>query len=445
MTVAAGLKVSHYNFLVRRDGAHILYNAATGSFIRIRDDVAAALKAKRVPDGLPEDSLAMLMQAGALEDGSQRSGILSRFELQKYNRDHVGFTIAPTIECNYACWYCYQNERRYTGAMTERVQDELVSFIERVTGGAKSFHINWFGGEPLLAVNVIESVSRKVADRLKDKRVRQANSSLITNGLLLNDRTVGILLAAGVTTAQVSIDNLVHRPPTHRGMVLDDGRLSPILENVLKYRHQIDFSLRINVSDMEEADVADMERILRETGLKDRAYLARVENNKEECKSQRPGVVAGMAKRKRFAAVKRDFASSPQEMLDLAQKSLKPRAHFCGATDGSLYVIDFRGDVSRCFFSAGVPEEKIGNVAELAYEVDPALVFDVKSPIDKMWQEFSPSKSVDCKNCRVLPLCMGGCSHARILKGAASPPCESIKYNINRFVREIGTRLPLDA
>src|ERR1700722_17089620 len=116
------MQVSTYNFFTSVDAGVIVYNAAEGTFTRVDAPTALALKRRSVP-ALPPDSLAKLVAAGVLHDGNQRTRIQGRFDLNRFATTHINITLAPTIECNLACWYCYQNNRRYIGAMDQATQD----------------------------------------------------------------------------------------------------------------------------------------------------------------------------------------------------------------------------------------------------------------------------------------------------------------------------------
>lgn len=428
------MKVSGYNFFVPSSEGGIIFNAAEGTFTKVNGSTFSALKRKQIPE-LPQEYLDELLASGILEDGRQVSRIRSQFELRKFSGTHVNITIAPTIECNLSCWYCYQNERRHFGVMSQETQNATLRFIEAATLGKQTFNVDWFGGEPLLAEDLI---SRLTTDIKKGDfgKARYVGGSIITNGLLLNDANVAMLMDGGIQQVQVSVDRLRHSPPKHRGLLMEDGRPSPILENILRYSSRLKVFIRINVSNLPDGELAIIEDELRMRGLRENAYLARVEDNIAECSGPGRAIQGGLT-RKAFAKAKGEFGRGTQAYLDMMQKALTPKVSFCGATSGSLYVIDHRGDISRCFISAGVSEEKIGNVNDLT----PAPAAHT-TEADQRWKTYSPFNYESCVNCRVLPLCMGGCSHARVLHGAIRPPCESIKHNINRYVREIGARLP---
>ena len=66
----------------------------------------------------------------------------------KFSKRIFRLTIAPTLDCNFDCPYCYENRRN--GKMSEEVQDALIDFIQNsVTSETSVMDISWYGGEPL--------------------------------------------------------------------------------------------------------------------------------------------------------------------------------------------------------------------------------------------------------------------------------------------------------
>lgn len=433
----ARMQVSDYNFLTARDDGGIIYNAAKGTFTAVDVQTFEALARKQIP-ALDPPFLDQLTKAGIVHDGTQKDMIRARFDLARFSGTNVVFTMAPTIECNLACWYCYQNERRHLGTMDRATEEASLAFIWAAAAGKKSFSVDWFGGEPLLAAPLIERVTQRLVAMSEETGPRYAGGMIITNGLLFDAGIVAMLRRGGIDRAQVSIDRLRHVPPKCRGLLDRAGEPSAILQNVLKFRNSLNFSIRINMSAISDEERASIEQVLDRHDLRAISYVSRVENNLAECSSLggKIGVENGLT-RKAYAAVKRTFASPDQDGLDAVQSQLTPRRGYCGATNGGLFVIDHRGDVSRCFFSAGVADERIGNVHDMALTGED----ETPNPVEARWRGYTPFDYASCSECRVLPLCMGGCSHARVLHDAIKPPCESIKYNITTYVREIATRL----
>ena len=70
-----------------------------------------------------------------------------------------------------------------------------------------SLSVAWFGGEQLLAADVIESLSKRLMAPAEEKGV-DYRASIITNAYLLTQDVIDMLSAVKVTSAQVTIDGL---------------------------------------------------------------------------------------------------------------------------------------------------------------------------------------------------------------------------------------------
>ncbi len=70
--------------------------------------------------------------------------------------------------------------------MSKKVQDDVIALAERLldTSGAGSIDVTWFGGEPFLAPDIIESLSERLI-RVAEKHQAAYHADIITNGYLL--------------------------------------------------------------------------------------------------------------------------------------------------------------------------------------------------------------------------------------------------------------------
>jgi len=112
--------------------------------------------------------------------------------------------LMPTEACNFRCVYCYE-----TFAL-KRMRPDVVTGVKRLLSQRASdltlLLLSWFGGEPLLAPDIMEDVmghARGLAARNPDLAIR---ADATTNGSLLNDAMADRLFAAGVRDFQISLD-----------------------------------------------------------------------------------------------------------------------------------------------------------------------------------------------------------------------------------------------
>lgn len=113
-------------------------------------------------------------------------------------------TILPTEQCNLRCTYCY--EAFELGHMEAGVVTAIKQLITNRITELHKLSVDWFGGEPLLAMDVIEEISG-LAQQLADLHPElEYKSSITTNGVLLTSEYAQRLSAVGVRHLHVSLD-----------------------------------------------------------------------------------------------------------------------------------------------------------------------------------------------------------------------------------------------
>ena len=77
-----------------------------------------------------------------------------------YREDLLNLIIVPTTACNFACPYCFE-PKKSSKVMTVEVMDGIISFINSHTK-AEDLYLTWYGGEPLLAFNIIRTLYNRI-------------------------------------------------------------------------------------------------------------------------------------------------------------------------------------------------------------------------------------------------------------------------------------------
>lgn len=118
--------------------------------------------------------------------------------------DRLQLILMPTEACNFRCIYCYESFRHKR--MEPWVVSGVKALMTRRAPGLQSLLLTWFGGEPLLALDIIRDLMRH-GERLRREHPRIALSSdITTNGWNLTRDVFGELLLLGVTKFQISFD-----------------------------------------------------------------------------------------------------------------------------------------------------------------------------------------------------------------------------------------------
>ena len=141
----------------------MLYNTFTTSLVELTNDLYNDIFIEK---NFSHSEVTLLFNMGFLVDDSYdeaRAMENIRCEVIKNSSEKIAnIIIAPTLECNAHCFYCFENGYR-KGNMTIETADALIDFLVRNWNGNK-LGITWFGGEPLLASDIIDYVSRKLGE-----------------------------------------------------------------------------------------------------------------------------------------------------------------------------------------------------------------------------------------------------------------------------------------
>ena len=155
------MKYSQFNHItpIPNSNDYLLANFGSGHLARLDP---FQKKLFELAMDLPEDHTLVLRwkQAGFLTDLDEIGQI--RAQVQDHYRKYDQLTdkvfrlmLHVTSACNFSCPYCFQERRG--GAMSRDVQDAVVRYVrlQLSTGRFRKLTVGWFGGEPLLAPEVI--------------------------------------------------------------------------------------------------------------------------------------------------------------------------------------------------------------------------------------------------------------------------------------------------
>lgn len=425
------MKLSRYNILRQYDDATIFFNAATcalavvdENFLRVLGDVKnnsydeAKYDAQLISD---------MKSSGCLveDDVDELERLEFYRNLSKYDMTHFGLTIAPTLDCNFRCKYCFETHPK--GKMSSETQAALVKFAASRLERAKNFSVTWYGGEPLLAKEIIWSLSEKFLELCAASSV-EYKSFIVTNASLLEDSDVEQFKKYKIRGAQITIDGIKEVHDNRRRSITNESTFDLLIDRAnLLLNNGLSVVIRINI-DKDNIDRVDelldilAERIDKREDLK--IGFGQVAVYTDICKS----IENDCYNNAQFANI----------MLPLYKKVLaqgftvnkmaaypEPRVNFCCVDYANSFVIDNRGELYRCWNHVGDLKMSSGNVNDLNEEFSKNYL---------SWIQWNPIKHPKCRECDCLPICMGGCPDAMRTSEDGQPVCGRVKYNLEKVL-----------
>lgn len=414
-------KKSKFNIYSLDGEKLIIYNTLSGGLISLKEnyledfndfDYNGKCQNKELEDNLKKGK--MIVE----EDMDENKYIDIMHNIQKYNNYHVSLTIAPTLECNFACTYCYEAGRRYT-SMNHEIEDKIIEYLDaNLEKENKTLHITWYGGEPLLKTDTIYRISKHIASK-----GYTYTSGIVTNGYLLDYEIGKKLKECSISHIQVTIDG---PPEIHdkRRMLLNGGpTFEKIMENVSEICNETNISIRVNIDRDNLKKVAEMLDIFDTYNLKGKVgvYLAPVDNINGTCSQ------SNCLSSKEFADVNAEFYEKYNyrgySNINLPTSNL----YICGAINPYSLIISPNGDLYKCWDDIGNNSEKVGNISE-GISLTPKNV---------SWISYDYMIDSECNSCEILPICMGGCPNFNMKGGQKK--CHPLKYNHEKIIKMIIT------
>ena len=420
-----GIRPSFYNYITALpNGERLLFNFYTLNLMVVKPedvpDVERLLAHSEVTTSSEQtkELQELLVQKGFIIDADidERDLLRQSHYASVTQRDQLTLTIAPTLDCNFRCVYCYQHRSR--GGMTPEVEEAVLRFTEEQLAEEGILYIVWFGGEPLLQMDVIERLTKGLRAICERKKSRYS-ARIITNAYLLDAACVERLLGCDVSSAQVTLDGPadVHdaRRPTKNGR----PTFSRILNNLIEASQRMNISVRMNVDQRNQDRILDLMDILKEKGLREKVgfYLGKTYPYTDVCADVATCCIGDME----FNLL------SLETLMDMVEQGFTSlfnmptsHDHHCVADCEHTYVITPTGGLAKCWNEIDSPDAWCGHLLE---PLTTAML-----EIKRRWQSIDPFER-ECADCLLLPICMGGCPYVLGLTGERD--CHPWKHHID--------------
>ena len=223
-----------------------LMNTFTDTQIVVSPDVGALLDWLEAqpaePDGLSvteREAADTLMAHGFLvpDREAERQALDEYFRVVREDTSELRVTVLTTLQCNFACDYCYQGDHgdynQHAAKMSMETAERVAAWTEAKLDevAPQGFALTFFGGEPLLNLPVTYYLAERLWHACQARGVRM-HVNLITNGLLLTPEVVDRLLPFGLAGVKVTLDGDRETHDRMRPLRGGQGTFDRIIRNV---------------------------------------------------------------------------------------------------------------------------------------------------------------------------------------------------------------------
>lgn len=400
------MKYSIYNtILPLSENLGLVYSGATDQFLVYKRNLTPLLLSSS-PDKLATEAPGLYSEL--VKCGAVVSDEIDEFaNLKCYSREientvkSYRLIVNPTIDCNFKCWYCYEDHIAGSKMDTDILNRVLLLISNILTKHSEleTFNLSFFGGEPLLYYN---EIVRPILNHCRQECLRynvRLTVGFTSNGYLIDDTIVSHLMEGNEPKSfQITLDGNRERHNRTRFPMRGQGSYDRILSNInLLLNKGIEVILRINYT---AANILSVREVLKDINVIDndkRKLLTisfhrvwqdhRVQELPESILTDTVDLF-----RKEFSNVSDAFSMN---------NFRKP----CYADLVNEAVINFDGNVFKCTARDFSAENKCGVLTK-----DGNIIWD-----KNIESRFNAKLSRPiCHTCRLLPLCGGGCSQKSV-------------------------------
>lgn len=343
---------------------------------------------------------------------------LTESVLSNYNpkTDIMSLVIAPTMSCNYRCSYCFEANRGNlcNSFMTDDIIDDIIKFLNnqyKIFSRTKTLQIKWFGGEPLLHIDMIEKIVKRIKMDFANENGIRLKQMIITNGKLLTLDVAKRLEALNIKKAQITIDGM---PTTYAKMKgCQESDFYTVVENIKNCQDFLNPYIRVNIADYNKNEIKELIDYLDDNGVKVYVGFQYVRQYTDEYTDKTAVDTSSYLQiREELAAYikkeKKNITTNIAPLNGCYGCEANRVAHWCIAPDGGLY---------RCEHVLAEETYKVGTLKEGLY----------KESLGSIWM--NPLIEKKCTTCGMLPVCVGNnviCIADRDIEHI-EPDCDFIK------------------
>lgn len=421
------MKESKYNVFLKEDPTNplspiIAFNGMTCSLARMTSEEYEKFQKCKCNSfrDCDETFLSQLIHGRfIIEDDCDEKQILKHNLLQnRYDTSTFSLTIAPTLGCNFDCIYCYETSHSDYSKMSQEIQDSLFEMVRRQVENVRinRFTVIWYGGEPLLALDVIEALTNRFWE-LCEKNGVEYGADIITNGYLLNRSIAERLTKLHLRRIQITIDGPkdIHdkRRPLANGNPTFDRIINNIYENIDILPR---IALRINVDTTNLTRINEIKELFKDPIYSDKVhpYTAPVDAVNDQYEEKK------CLSMPEFMEIDEKFNN------DISYQYPVPRLNACGADTFQSFVIAPDGAIYKCWDDIGIQEYIVDHITNQKFNFS-------KRYYDYMM--YDATEDPVCSNCEILPICMGACPNRRMTNSPLR--CPQYKYDLERYIRAL--------
>jgi|WetSurMetagenome_2_1015567.scaffolds.fasta_scaffold00023_6 uncharacterized protein len=383
----------------------ILYSTKRASAALIERSTMTAIE----NGTLCKDAAETLAGLGLLVESAWEERLEALRFLDELNEIDTGLSVMSVmnLDCNLACPYCFEGSRRGRHYMSPETAGRLIDFIgSNLEKGRDMLGVAFYGGEPLLSVDLVQDMAGRLKDMAEEKGVN-FSFTLTTNGTLLTADIVRRLKPLGLKMASVTIDGPEEIHNVSRPYAIGAGSFRRIIDNLKAVCEDVEIDIGGNFREDNYREFPGLLDHLLQQGLtpdriKSIGFVPVIREREGIVSPEFSGGCLSINEPWLFEAAL--FLRKEIMSRGFPVSAISPT--ICAIERKWMFIVNYDGSIYKCPGLIGQPEFRVGDV------VNGVADYSASHGLDN-W------KKDECLDCVYLPLCFGGCRYVNILGGNA--------------------------
>ena len=422
-------KLSKYTHITKHNGELIFFNSYMGIKSLIKADFPVDLN----NIGPETKGFRELQEKGHIvnKDFDEES-LIEELYLHYQNDRYLSLTILPNEMCNFRCEYCYESLKQRE--MQKKTLEAIVSYVKDNIQKYNSLHVSWYGGEPLLSIDIIVQLSQKFIEICR-KHKKLYFASITTNGYFLDLDMFNKLKRCNVVSYQITLDGYRDIHDKQRPLYNQKGTYDVILNNLVSIKNNIKsraFSIILRSNCSKESlnsfnkYVCDLIKYFSNDNRFKILIRPVMDWGGDRVKKMKDELI-DVSRLNEFYRIFMEYDKAGA--LSYFTALLEPKGAACYAGYKNHITINSAGEIFKCTCDLNNDmNSKIGFI-------DDNSKFVIDRNDSGCWMTDIKYKLPQCKGCDFSPVCLYDfCPGKRLFKTSFSLPCPFEKYFLDTIL-----------
>lgn len=402
------MHLSHYlkTYSYAEDPCHLCFSTKKASKVLLKKETYQALKKGK----LSSSDEALLSKLGMVvhDREEEKQSVLDFYDMLNAKNSVLNIIVVLNLDCNFGCVYCFEGDMKGKLYMSNETADHLINFIKkRFTKDKKSLIIDFYGGEPLLSIGRIKSISQAMKSFVESRNAAYS-FTLVTNGSLFKREVAEELILLGLKGIKITLDGPAEIHNQSRPFKSGAPSFDAIMRNIKETCDLVKIGIGGNFDSNNYEKFVSLLDYFEKEGLTPEKIS---EVKFDPVMKQPKGVASPNDYNGGCMSINEPWVSKASTLL--REEILKRGYHTltlvpmpCMTEVADSYVVNFDGVIYKCpallgkeGFAAGDVRTGVNDYAD-TYKLG-------------MW------KNDECIECEYLPLCFGGCRYMTYMRNGS--------------------------